>query len=236
MPPLGPPLIYEIYRVYRELQKNGVVNETMLRDLANDSASKNKEEELAILKKKEEVTRKTLIESQAKWTSFCGGIIGMCKTLLDVASNQKKTPPIFFSEISEKLNKYEKILGNNEENYKDIETMYKETFGSQEQHQPKMPEPIQENEEFKPEPTILSQMVPMALSIQFSKLKDFLRTSEDYLKLSAVLQALRWRVSRARHGTQRKDVLQSYIDNDLLECSTPQYPLIVHLINHPKKK
>lgn len=204
-----------------------------MRDIANKSQSNVKEEELILLRNKEEQTRKTLIESQTKWTNFCKGILGMCSTLLEIATNPNPNVNSVakIKEISEKLNKYEGILANNEENFKDIEQMYKENLGYNNNQPKHLVSPLQIKEEIEPQEKIV-----LPIYIQFPKIKEFLQTSQDYLKICAILQALRWKITRTRHGTPRKAVLQTYIDNDLLGCNTQGSTLFEFLIKHPKKK
>ena len=248
LPPLGPPLIYGIYRVYREVQKTGTVSEATLQT----AASKSQEGEVAQLreeveaaKSKESYVRKTLIESQAKWTNFCRGILGLCKSLLDFVRNPQSVPAqqTMVREIAEKVYKYEQILVVNEADLQDIEMRYKSVFAEGE-GPTKKPPPLQHIEEqdeshayLPQESQILSvdQAFPIA-AVQYSKLKDFLLSSKDQMRVCAILQALRWRITRAHHGAVRKSVMMAYVEQDILSCATSDNTLLAQLINHESRK
>ncbi len=81
--------------------------------------------------------------------------------------------------------------------------------------------------------------VPDALvecpAINYAKLKQFLLTSTDDLKVSAVLQALRWRITRNRKRSARLAIMSEYMREDLLSCNDNGY-ILQRLLEHPNRK
>jgi hypothetical protein len=52
-------------------------------------------------------------------------------------------------------------------------------------------------------------------SLDYDKLKDFLVSSSDWLKLCATLQALAWRIQKTKSHLEQ---MNSIIESDLLGC------------------
>uniref|UniRef100_A0AAY4EXE2 LisH domain-containing protein ARMC9 n=1 Tax=Denticeps clupeoides TaxID=299321 RepID=A0AAY4EXE2_9TELE len=65
----------------------------------------------------------------------------------------------------------------------------------------------------------LAKDVPLLPSLDYEKLKTDLINGSDRRKV-ALLQALRWRLTRSIRGEQRDSVLQAFISYDLLEFSS----------------
>lgn len=54
--------------------------------------------------------------------------------------------------------------------------------------------------------------------LNFGKLKHFLMTSTEEVQLCATLQALRWRLTKAKRKSLVKQVIHLYMNYDLLGC------------------
>ena len=54
--------------------------------------------------------------------------------------------------------------------------------------------------------------------LNFQKIKNFLLTSQEELKLCATLQALRWRLTKAKRKSLVKQLIHLYMHFDLLGC------------------
>jgi hypothetical protein len=215
-------------------------------------------EQIDNLKKREEYIRTTLIESQTKWTGFCKGILSVCKNLQEVANSNKGSEALrqkIFAAAAAKIDKYEKILVNNEQDLKEIEQKYKETVSvASPPHLPQEASPLQQqplpnigeideqgsissiNYKASQELSITDQAFPSLPELNYDRVKEILLNSKEPLKVCALLQALRWRITRTKHGAPRKAVLQSFVDSDLLACSTLGSKLLSLLILNQNKK
>lgn len=254
---MGPPLIYVIYRIYREIQKNGgSVNDTNLRELIGKNGGSGEEvkllDQIEELKKREEYIRTTLIESQTKWTGFSKGILSVCKSLLEVSKSNKGNEALrqkIFDAATSKVEKYEKILATNEQDLQEIEHKYKESLNSPQIKQvisPKQASVLPNIGEIDEQASIssinykasqdLSMTDQVLPDLSYDKLKDVLQNSKEPLRICALLQALRWRITRTKHGMPRKAIIQSFVDNDLLSCSAQNSQLLSILIMNANKK
>ncbi len=54
--------------------------------------------------------------------------------------------------------------------------------------------------------------------LNFQKIKHFLMNSNEELKICATLQALRWRLTKAKRKSLVKQVIYLYMNYDMLGC------------------
>eukprot|EP01022_Parablepharisma_sp_SALTPOND_P020247 TRINITY_DN3631_c0_g1_i2.p2 TRINITY_DN3631_c0_g1~~TRINITY_DN3631_c0_g1_i2.p2 ORF type:complete len:381 (-),score=39.11 TRINITY_DN3631_c0_g1_i2:2352-3494(-) len=246
LPPMGPPLLYEVYRMYRENQKKGGSLPQIIELQRESSDAHQWLEEIEELKKREEYTRKTLIESQGKWTGFSKGILAVCKSLMEVCSNKKpidvakqKTVAV----AADKIKKYEKVLETNEKDLHEIEQEYQKALAidnqrlqnsflsvSQQREDSGTSSPLALKSQDR---SIIEYSLP---DLNYAKIREALKEYKDPLKLCAILQALRWRITRTSHGPPRKSILQSFVENDLLGCAMPGGSIIGGLVTSINKK
>ncbi len=59
-------------------------------------------------------------------------------------------------------------------------------------------------------------------SLNFAQIKYFLMNSDEEIKICATLQALRWRITKAKKKLQIKQVIYAYMHYDLLGCSAAE--------------
>ncbi|KFM75552.1 LisH domain-containing protein ARMC9, partial [Stegodyphus mimosarum] len=79
-------------------------------------------------------------------------------------------------------------------------------------------------------PTDKKQKISDAEKLNFERLKQDLRGAEDY-KRSLLLQALRWRLTKANNWQKREEAVLEYVDNDLLDLhSTTTEPVKVLML------
>ena len=187
-----------------------------------------------------------MIESQAKWTGFCRGILSICKSLLQNYNVPVKADEAL-KDATEKVAKYEKILSANEEDLKDIEQKYSprdpsvplpEAYPRFSSHNSTDPAANPELQDLSQSLSMISQMQPQQplAFVKFGKVKEFLASAKDDIKTCAVLQALRWRMTRAKHGEQRSEIIKAYVENDLLGVLNKDSTLLKGLITHPNRK
>ena len=196
--PMGPPLLYEIYMVYNENRKKGG-SLPLIPEFKQEYTDAHKwMEEIEESKRREAYTRKTLIESQSKWTSFSKGILSLCKNLMSTysstqASNTEKQKII--SAANEKVKKYEKIIETNEQDLQNIEQEYQKALemSNQQRLQNSAFSISQHREESRTlspaksqDRSISDYILP---ELQYSKIRDILKESKDHLKICAILQA-----------------------------------------------
>lgn len=245
LPPMGPPLLYEIYMAYNE-KKGGPLPliPEVRQEYADTQVWMEKVEEF---KKREEATRKTLIESQSKWTGFSKGILSVCKRLMTALSDPNCRPEAKQSvllETQEKTTRYERILENNERDLYDIEREYQKVLELDNQQYPQnsalsLSQQREDSDSMSPlggksqDRSVSEYNLP---ELQYSKIKETLVDSKDHLKICAILQALRWRITRTPHGPPRKAELQSFVNNDILRCNSPDGSVITSLVNRQDKK
>uniref|UniRef100_A0AAY4EYP2 LisH domain-containing protein ARMC9 n=1 Tax=Denticeps clupeoides TaxID=299321 RepID=A0AAY4EYP2_9TELE len=77
----------------------------------------------------------------------------------------------------------------------------------------------------------LAKDVPLLPSLDYEKLKTDLINGSDRRKV-ALLQALRWRLTRSIRGEQRDSVLQAFISYDLLEFSSSRQKTVLQLMEY----
>jgi len=228
LPPMGPPLLYEIYRLHRETQKNAGGSLPQITELRRESSdAQNWVQEVEELKKREEYTRKTLIESQTKWTGFSKGILAVCKTLMEACTNKKPADPAKQKSIAaaaDKIMKYEKVLETNEKDLNDIEQEYQKALAIDAQRVQSsflnLSQQQQRDDSESASPiAIRDRSIEYSLpELNYSRVREALKELKDPLKICAILQALRWRITRTSHGPPRKGILQAFVENDLLGC------------------
>lgn len=81
----------------------------------------------------------------------------------------------------------------------------------------------------------VQEPVHLNFEINFPKVKEFLASSEDSLKICALLQALRLRMTHSHHGPERKNVINSYISNDILAIKSKDH-FYEKLMKNPSRK
>jgi len=196
------------------------------------------QQDVSLLKAEVEHARETLIKSQAKWTNFCRGILELSKMLVrESKSSQKNERRI--KEAAEKIAEYDKVLSLNEEDLNEIEKNIVSLETSQPESYDKFTSHYNEDmQEFSQSLSMISHMQQQVVyvNLHFDKLKESFLTSNDDLKVCAILQALKWRMTHSRHGEARKEVVRSYVEKDLLGLKDPHITLIKSLITRKNKK
>lgn len=200
--------LYEIAQKYEELQK-----------------------QYALLQKREDYTRNTLVESQAKWTSFAKDILNLTKDLYNCVENLKRGFNIdhnLISGILEKVNRYEIFLNSNGD---DVSVSY-----SQADHSISDLTPSPHRRDISD-----SSMAPIRIGKEMIKgystlphlnyaivIRD-LNNLQDDLQICSLLQALRWRLSRSQ-AYLRKEILGAYVKYNILCTAKPHDMLLDKLL------
>lgn len=192
--------------------------------LRNDEATIDKlEDEVIRLRKNEENKTVKLLESQTKWTSFAKDILTVCKELLKaIHTLQANTPvPADFLELSEaRIRKYEVFLNESEAAFSAGDNRL-----TIEQTQPQGLSNFQETK--------------LGASIAFldcTKIKGFLESSNDDVKICGLLQALKRRLLQTGKRKYRKQTMEWFINYDILDCRNPNGNILEKLLIHHGKK
>jgi hypothetical protein len=210
-----------------------------------------------VLQKREEYTKKKLLESQCKWTTFAKDILNIGKELYKAIENMKLNMPVpneFLIRSFDKITKYEAFLNHNASQFEKMQNISGlSSASSQHEHLPldtsENRDPgeeysqVQENivgQEEAMYADIYQQPIPSSLNpnqnisindnsidddfaketsqhisplphdklsfeesriislapLKYSEIKKFLFTSNDFIKICAILQALRWRITK----------------------------------------
>lgn len=217
LPTIGKPVLLTMLNKNSTIETNNDGSNNKIQDL---------EKQLIIAQKKEEMAKSTLIESQGKWTNFCKGLMSVSKQIISSYENGNKNgnqiPGI--RDLLQKLDKYSEFIKTNEKDFQEIAETYKIRDTTAEEIPIKMDE-RNDDEEFIPYE-----------ELDYSKLKAQLINNNNPIKISAILQALRWRITRSRHGQPRKHVLQTYINNDIFDFSFKKSEVIKFLLHNKHRK
>ena len=194
----------------------------------------------AVVEEKE-AGKEKLLESQNNWTLFSKDILAISKELHKAVlamKNKQRVSDELLSSSKAQIDKYEAFLNSNQVVFN--ETPRSESTPASEprksipppQNQLKSPSFGQQITGIEiPEP----QSIGENPAIDYKKLKQFVLTSSDELKTCAVLQALKWRITRNRKRSGRLVVMTEYVNEDLLGCSSNGY-ILERLLEHSSKK
>ena len=209
-------------------------------------------EQYDLVIKREEYTKNKLLESQAKWTMFAQDILGIGKELFKAVNTLHKgdpVPPEFLQGSKAKIDKYETFLLHNAMEFKinrerDGGILLSREEGDPDRSNTAITEELRNDvsslsmfnqKSYMDEGTSQTEIASLA-PLRYTKIKHFLLTGEEELQICALLQALRWRVTRSKHGHPRKHVLHSYIHYDLLDCKGVESYICTHLLKHENRK
>jgi hypothetical protein len=190
-----------------------------------------------IMRSKKDNTTVKLLESQTKWASFAKDILAISKELFKAIHNleaRKPVPKEFLEMTYARLQKYEMFLNESE-------TAFKHNEAEEDKYE-KIEEETLENEEISSSKLIPQAQMqiqnnnPSLAALDYKKIKYFLHTSKNDLKLCALLQALKWRLMRTRKGNSRKELMQWFITFDLMDCASPKDNLLENLLKHKNPK
>ena len=213
LPTLGKPVLLTMMNKNSTLESCSEKKETKFQEL---------EQEIDLLRKKEEVAKNTLIESQNKWTNFCKGVMKVSKDIIFIFQKVAKSAEddSTLKDLIQKLSSYEEFIYSNEKDFHNLIESYKNN-----QSKGNLPMPELIDEEFHPYD-----------DLNFIKMKDYIKEQENALKICSILQALRWIITRSRHGQPRKHVLNSYINNDLFDCDSKNNLILKNLLFNENRK
>jgi len=194
------------------------------------------------------IVNRKLKESRENWLEFGDNLLGVAKELLSMATT-KALPEEELSKVKLNIKKYEKFLNENkEEEVKNEES--KDEFDEElnkklhqksveELHKPfYIEERAKKNNEIeirKFESEVESFRPINNSRLDYKKIKTFFLISGDETKISALLEALTWRIMEKKSKIGKIELITEYMDNDILGCNEDK-TIIKRLLEHPNTK
>jgi len=215
--------------MFENNQNENIRNEMDSANLRNQLNIMQSQHEDMKIKKENAIAK--LLESQTKWTSFAKDILSISKELfkaIHTLEAHKPVPKEFLEKSLERMQKYEHFLNESENTFKHAIKEEDEAIPEEEDIQSS----TQIDNLFESQ---MQSNISLA-ALDYKKVKQFLATSKDDLKICALLQALKWRLMRAQKGYPRKEIIQWFIIYDILDCNNAKNHILEKLLLHSNKK
>lgn len=181
------------------------------------------QEEVLQLRSQEENAKVKLLESQTKWTSFAKDILAVCKELLKAIHTLQANNPVpkDFLEMSDaRIRKYEAFLNESEATFSAGETR-----------------PATDQMQSQGQSNAQERRINASTNfLDCAKIKEFLETSDDDVKICGLLQALKRRLLQTCRRKYRKQTMEWFINYDILDCRNPNGNILGKLLVHHGKK
>ena len=204
-------------------------------------------EQYDLVCRREDFAKSKLLESHAKWTMFARDILSIAKELF--IQSEENQPSNGISDLGEEVsNKYRIRIQKYDDFLEQNLVEYREQAGGTPMDIMERLGTVATNDDGVRDQSPIS-VIPGRLSfdessqafslppLKYTKIKDYLVQGEsEDLKLCALLQALRWRITRSRHGYPRKQVLHANIHYDLLGCHEKTNMICHTLLKHQNRK
>jgi len=207
--------------------------------------------DLQIVQRNEEIARSHLLESHGKWIAFLKELLVVTNDLVGVVDNQKKGSFVgdkMFDALRRRVQKYENFLNSNLDDFssqsQDISTFDKIST-SQDVGTPDHSSIIQANyraatrvEEKSPYVFEQQQSIRQSyIALNYEKIKSqIVNQSGNEVMQCAILQALRWRITRTRGAALRREVIVGYSKNDILDMRRQEPCVLDQIFKHRGRK
>ncbi|CAD8075828.1 unnamed protein product [Paramecium sonneborni] len=216
------------------LQKDGLMNYQQQDDQKRILEMKQLQQENLELKKKNNqqiqaikelnhLAQQNLTEAQKKWFSLTGEMLKMQKEMMRYIESNKKMPEQI-QQFKKKIASYDKFLGQNLEDLvnksEDISL-----FNNITQPDHDLSE-ITNQQQMNPVQQSIEEYIPL----NYEKIIQLFTKSQNTVLIATVLQALRWRITRARSALERRSVVVAYQTHDLIGTHQRNIILAQHLM------
>eukprot|EP00357_Protocruzia_adherens_P001238 CAMPEP_0115041492 /NCGR_PEP_ID=MMETSP0216-20121206/45553_1 /TAXON_ID=223996 /ORGANISM="Protocruzia adherens, Strain Boccale" /LENGTH=918 /DNA_ID=CAMNT_0002423127 /DNA_START=224 /DNA_END=2980 /DNA_ORIENTATION=- len=244
--PMSNPILMQVYQDF--LRESGTQSAKGHRDKSryeNQSYDDLKEKyqglqtQYSATQKRLEHARSDLIESQTKWTNFTRDILNLAKDLLKSIKRARRGYPIqdqTIQLVSEKIHRYGTFLNMNMDDltmtshsqyisHASVDVDNNGTTGEVLDASGSYIESITPNAHHRTVSAIsvATNVMQSLNNIHYSKIRStLLSKSVEEVKKHAILQALRWRLSRVRSSLVKKQVLHYYIYYDVLGIASAE--------------
>jgi len=188
------------------------------------------QKEYSILQQREEQAKSTLLESQTKWTNFSKDILNMAKELyktIEAISRGNDIDPSQLQAIFEKIVRYDNFLNMSNDEISGASFTYSQADRTQTDFSPsQFKRDVSESSlsYIRPDKNMVkgySALPPLNFAIVIRDLSNL----QDDLQICALLQALRWRLTRSQ-SYLRKETLAAYIKYNIL-CTTKPHDILL---------
>lgn len=147
-------------------------------------------EEADNFRKHDNDSKETLIAIHKKWATFSRETLTLAKSVHSMAEDlaMTKDHKMALDNYFKQLDEYEQFLNMSIEDLRVLEK--------------------------KRESNV--EMTLVCTQLDFKKIKELFKTEEDENYLCALLQALRWRITRITSAVTRREIVIQYVSNDIL--------------------
>ena len=180
------------------------------------------ENQITSLEETEKTATMKLVESQEKWTNFAEDILAISKELFKAVITLRSNNPIsneFLQRSEARIKKYDAFLNDN-----------KATFCNAKNTEPTSAQlQGQANSQVDIQPGTYA-------FLDSEKIKSYLKTSKDDIKICGLLQSLKRRLLQTCKRTSRKTTMDWFVNYDILECACNDGIILEKLLlKHSKK-
>ncbi|CAD8159896.1 unnamed protein product [Paramecium pentaurelia] len=189
----------------------------------NLELKKKNQQQIQAIQELNHLAQKNLTEAQKKWFSFTGEMLKMQKEMLKYIENNKKIPEQI-QQFKKKITSYDKFFSQNLEDLvnksEDISL-----FNNITQPDHDLSE-ITNQQQINPVQQSIEEYIPL----NYNKIIQLFTKSQNPVLIATVLQALRWRITRARSALERRSVVVAYQTHDLIGTHQRNIILAQHLM------
>ncbi|CAD8159029.1 unnamed protein product [Paramecium pentaurelia] len=192
----------------QEFQKKIADNIRQLQQENNELKKKNIQQAQA-LQDINQTASQNLFEAQKKWFQFTGDMLKMEKEMIKYIENNKKNPDQL-QQFKKKIGQCDKFLSQN------IDELINKSQDIS------LFDRITQPDHDLSDLTNQQQMMPIQQSIEeyiplnYEKIIQLFTKNNNPVLVATVLQALRWRITRARSALERRSVVVAYQTHDLI--------------------
>ncbi|CAK69788.1 unnamed protein product (macronuclear) [Paramecium tetraurelia] len=189
----------------------------------NFELKKKNNQQIQALQELNHLAQKNLTEAQKKWFSLTGEMLKMQKEMLKYIESNKKIPEQV-QQFKKKITSYDKFFSQNLEDLvnksEDISL-----FNNITQPDHDLSE-ITNQQQINPVQQSIEEYIPL----NYGKIIQLFTKSQNSVLIATVLQALRWRITRARSALERRSVVVAYQTHDLIGTHQRNIILAQHLM------
>ncbi|CAD8158225.1 unnamed protein product [Paramecium octaurelia] len=206
----------------QEFQKKMTDNIRSLQQENNELRKKNNQQAQA-LQDINQTAQQNLFEAQRKWFQFTGDMLKMEKEMIKYIETNKKNPDQL-QQFKKKIGQCDQFLSQNLD-----ELMNKSQDIS-------LFDKVTQPDHDLSDLTNQQQMMPIQQSIEeyiplnYEKVIQLFTKNSNPVLVATVLQALRWRITRARSALERRSVVVAYQTHDLIGAHQRNIALAQYLI------
>ncbi|CAD8146486.1 unnamed protein product [Paramecium octaurelia] len=189
----------------------------------NTELKKKNNQQIQALQELNHLAQKNLTETQQKWVQFTGELLKTQKEMLKYIESNSKIPEQI-QKFKKKIASCDKFLG---QNFEDLVIRSEDIslFNNLTQPDHDLSE-ITNQQQMNPVQQSIEEYIPL----NYEKIILLFTKSQNSVLIATVLQALRWRITRARSALERRAVVVAYQTHDLIGTHQRNIILAQHLM------